>query len=69
MQFEILYPLSARLCSSTRECFRREYELRGVRRLVPATTNVSESQYRSHLLFQVEELPRGAWPLTVTSWW
>ncbi|RWA05431.1 hypothetical protein EKO27_g9674 [Xylaria grammica] len=29
------------------------------------TTNVTEARWRSHLIFQVEELPESPWPLTV----
>lgn len=31
----------------------------------PGTTNVTEARHRSHLLFQVKELPSSPWPLTV----
>ncbi|KAI0901971.1 hypothetical protein F4806DRAFT_445223 [Annulohypoxylon nitens] len=31
----------------------------------PRTTNVTEARHRSHLLFQVKELPSSPWPLTV----
>lgn len=33
--------------------------------LFPGTTNIAEPRFRSHLLFQVKELPRRPWPLTV----
>ncbi|KAI1094745.1 hypothetical protein F5B19DRAFT_23492 [Rostrohypoxylon terebratum] len=33
--------------------------------IFPGTTNVTEARYRSHLLFQVKELPSSPWPLTV----
>ncbi|RYP62873.1 hypothetical protein DL769_007132 [Monosporascus sp. CRB-8-3] len=33
--------------------------------IFPGTTNVTEGRYRSHLLFQVKELPSSPWPLTI----
>lgn len=33
--------------------------------IFPDTLNVTEARCRSHLLFQVRELPKGPWPLTV----
>lgn len=33
--------------------------------IFPGTYNVAEARHRSHLLFQVEKIPRGPWPLTV----
>jgi len=36
-----------------------------LRSIFPATWDVTEVRYRSHLLFQVDQLPRGPWPVTV----
>ncbi|KAI1819643.1 hypothetical protein F4861DRAFT_546600 [Xylaria intraflava] len=33
--------------------------------IFPKTTNATEARWRSHLIFQVEELPKSPWPLTV----
>ncbi|TRX92960.1 hypothetical protein FHL15_006098 [Xylaria flabelliformis] len=33
--------------------------------IFPETTNVTEARWRSHLIFQVKELPKSPWPLTV----
>ncbi|KAI8945585.1 hypothetical protein F4801DRAFT_567822 [Xylaria longipes] len=33
--------------------------------IFPKTTNVTEARWRSHLIFQVKELPESPWPLTV----
>jgi hypothetical protein len=33
--------------------------------IFPTTINVAEARWRSHLIFQVEELPESPWPLTV----
>lgn len=33
--------------------------------IFPGTANVTQGNFRSHLLFQVQKLPRSPWPLTV----
>lgn len=33
--------------------------------IFPKTNNVTEARFRCHLIFQVDELPKGPWPLTV----
>jgi hypothetical protein len=34
--------------------------------IFPDTVNVTEGRYRSHIVFQVDKLPPGPWPLTVS---